>query len=81
LKAAGFPASEIFANPTKANVVVRYHGTGARRAVLLLAHIDVVEARVMMQKPALCGTRQASPATPDRWCPRGVRAAKIRSQN
>ena len=33
-KAAGFPASEIFVGgsiPTKANVVVRYRGTGARK--------------------------------------------------
>ena len=47
-KAAGFPASDIFvggAIPTKANVVVRYRGTGARKPILLLAHIDVVEAR------------------------------------
>jgi acetylornithine deacetylase/succinyl-diaminopimelate desuccinylase-like protein len=46
-RAAGFPASDIFvggAIPTKANVVVRYHGTGARKPILLLAHIDVVEA-------------------------------------
>ncbi len=48
LKAAGFPASDIFvggAIPRKANVVVRYHGTGARKPMLLLAHIDVVEAK------------------------------------
>ncbi len=47
-KAAGFPDSDIFAGgaiPTKANVVVRYHGSGARKPILLLAHIDVVEAR------------------------------------
>ena len=47
LKAAGFPAADIFvggANPRKANVVVRYHGTGGRKPILLLAHIDVVEA-------------------------------------
>ena len=47
LKAAGFPASDIFvggAIPKKANVVVRYHGSGARKPILLLAHIDVVEA-------------------------------------
>jgi acetylornithine deacetylase/succinyl-diaminopimelate desuccinylase-like protein len=46
-KAAGFPAADIFvggAIPTKANVVVRYHGTGVRKPLLLLAHIDVVEA-------------------------------------
>ena len=47
-KAAGFPAADIFvggAKPTKANVVVRYRGTGARKPILLLAHIDVVEAK------------------------------------
>src|SRR5258707_3759412 len=47
LKAAGFPTTDIFvggAIPKKANVVVRYHGTGARKPILLLAHIDVVEA-------------------------------------
>lgn len=47
LKAAGFPASDIFvggAIPKKANLVVRYHGSGARKPILLLAHIDVVEA-------------------------------------
>jgi acetylornithine deacetylase/succinyl-diaminopimelate desuccinylase-like protein len=48
LKAAGFPAADIFvggASPTKANLVVRYHGTGRRRPILLLAHTDVVEAK------------------------------------
>jgi acetylornithine deacetylase/succinyl-diaminopimelate desuccinylase-like protein len=48
LKAAGFPGSDIFvggAIPTKYNVVVRYHGTGAHKPILLLAHIDVVEAK------------------------------------
>ena len=48
LKAAGFPDADIFvggAIPTKANVVVRYRGTGRRRPILLLAHIDVVEAK------------------------------------
>ncbi len=47
-KAAGFPATDIYlggAIPRKANVVVRYHGTGARKPILLLAHIDVVEAK------------------------------------
>jgi acetylornithine deacetylase/succinyl-diaminopimelate desuccinylase-like protein len=41
LKAAGFPDSDIFvggAVPGKANMVVRYRGTGARRPILLLAH-------------------------------------------
>jgi acetylornithine deacetylase/succinyl-diaminopimelate desuccinylase-like protein len=48
LKAAGFPDSDIFvggAIPRKANLVVRYHGTGAQKPILLLAHIDVVEAK------------------------------------
>jgi acetylornithine deacetylase/succinyl-diaminopimelate desuccinylase-like protein len=48
LRAAGFPDSDIFlggASPKKSNLVVRYHGTGARKPVLLLAHIDVVEAK------------------------------------
>lgn len=48
LKAAGFPESDIFiggARPEKMNLVVRYHGTGARRPILLLAHTDVVEAK------------------------------------
>ena len=47
-KAAGFPASDIFvggANPKKANLVVRYHGAGVLKPILLLAHIDVVEAK------------------------------------
>ncbi len=48
LKAEGFPASDIFiggAIPTKMNLVVRYHGTGQQKPILLLAHTDVVEAK------------------------------------
>ncbi|HET7259394.1 MAG TPA: hypothetical protein VFI75_06715, partial [Candidatus Acidoferrum sp.] len=48
LKAAGFPDSDIFvggAIPKKANLVVRYRGSGAHKPILLLAHIDVVEAK------------------------------------
>src|SRR5213082_1683616 len=48
LKAAGFSESDIFlggANPRKANLVVRYRGTGKLKPILLLAHIDVVEAK------------------------------------
>jgi acetylornithine deacetylase/succinyl-diaminopimelate desuccinylase-like protein len=48
LKAAGFPGTDIFvggAHPRKANIVVRYHGAGERKPILLLAHIDVVEAK------------------------------------
>src|SRR5271170_8078595 len=48
LRAAGFPESDIFlggAIPRKFNLVVRYHGSGARKPILLLAHTDVVEAK------------------------------------
>jgi len=48
LRAAGFPDSDIFiggAIPTKSNLVVRLHGTGRLKPILLLAHTDVVEAR------------------------------------
>ena len=48
LRAAGFPESDMHldgAAPHKFNLVVRYHGTGARKPILLLAHIDVVEAK------------------------------------
>ena len=48
LKSAGFPEADIFvggAIPTKANLVVRYRGTGRSRPLLLLAHTDVVEAK------------------------------------
>jgi acetylornithine deacetylase/succinyl-diaminopimelate desuccinylase-like protein len=47
LRVAGFPDADIFVgggSPKKANLVVRYHGSGARRPILLLAHTDVVEA-------------------------------------
>jgi acetylornithine deacetylase/succinyl-diaminopimelate desuccinylase-like protein len=48
LKAAGFPDSDIQivgSDPRKGNLVARYHGTGKRKPLLLLAHLDVVEAR------------------------------------
>ena len=47
-RAAGFPESDIFLGgpvPGKWNLVVRYHGTGAHKPILLLAHTDVVEAK------------------------------------
>ena len=47
-RAAGFPESDIFLGgpvPGKWNLVVRYHGTGAHKPLLLLAHTDVVEAK------------------------------------
>ena len=48
LRSAGFADADIFvggAIPTKANLVVRYRGSGARKPILLLAHTDVVEAK------------------------------------
>ena len=45
LKAAGFPAADIrviSTGPRKGNLVARLRGTGARKPMLLLAHIDVV---------------------------------------
>ena len=48
LLAAGFPAADVQVlepQPRKGNLVARLHGTGARRPLLLLAHLDVVEAR------------------------------------
>ena len=48
LLAAGFPQTDIFlggAKPSKFNLVVRYHGSGARKPILLIAHTDVVEAK------------------------------------
>jgi acetylornithine deacetylase/succinyl-diaminopimelate desuccinylase-like protein len=48
LKAAGFPAADVQLlgpDPRKGNLVARLHGTGGRRPLLLLAHLDVVEAK------------------------------------
>ncbi len=47
LRDAGFPPDDIFVggpHPTKGNIVVRYRGSGEREPLLLLAHLDVVEA-------------------------------------
>ena len=44
---AGFPESDLFLGgpkPDKYNLVVRYHGSGARKPLMLLAHLDVVAA-------------------------------------
>src|SRR5258708_38478034 len=46
----GFPASDIqvlgpSSNDRKKNVVVRLHGSGKQKPVLLIGHLDVVEAR------------------------------------
>src|SRR5262245_40950821 len=48
LKAAGFPAADVqvlSSAPRKGNLVARYRGNGGGKPLLLLAHIDVVEAR------------------------------------
>jgi acetylornithine deacetylase/succinyl-diaminopimelate desuccinylase-like protein len=48
LRAAGFPAADVQVlapQPRKGNLVARLRGTGRRRPLLLLAHLDVVEAR------------------------------------
>ena len=48
LLAAGFPAVDVQVlapAPRKGNLVARFRGTGARKPLLLLAHLDVVEAR------------------------------------
>jgi acetylornithine deacetylase/succinyl-diaminopimelate desuccinylase-like protein len=48
LKAAGFPEEDVKVlgpHPRKGNLVARLRGTGARKPILLLAHLDVVEAK------------------------------------
>jgi acetylornithine deacetylase/succinyl-diaminopimelate desuccinylase-like protein len=46
--AAGFPAQDVQVlgpNDRKKNLVVRLHGTGKHKPILLIGHLDVVEAR------------------------------------
>jgi acetylornithine deacetylase/succinyl-diaminopimelate desuccinylase-like protein len=48
LKAAGFADADVQVlgpDPRKGNLVARFHGTGGRRPLLLLAHLDVVDAK------------------------------------
>jgi acetylornithine deacetylase/succinyl-diaminopimelate desuccinylase-like protein len=48
LLAGGFPAQDVQVIPTgprKGNLVARLRGSGAKRPLLLLAHLDVVEAK------------------------------------
>src|SRR5437763_4313172 len=48
LRAAGFPADDVRVftpAPRKGNMVARLHGTGGKKRILLLARIDVVEAK------------------------------------
>ncbi|MGY4421685.1 acetylornithine deacetylase/succinyl-diaminopimelate desuccinylase-like protein [Bradyrhizobium sp. JR6.1] len=47
LRAAGFPEGDVHVfspAPHKGNLVARLHGSGARKPILLVAHIDVVPA-------------------------------------
>src|SRR5437588_6676249 len=47
-RAAGFPEADIQVigpEPTNKNLVVRYRGSGAKPPIVLLAHLDVVEAK------------------------------------
>jgi acetylornithine deacetylase/succinyl-diaminopimelate desuccinylase-like protein len=48
LREAGFAPSDVQVlgpRPERANLVARLRGTGARKPILLIAHLDVVEAR------------------------------------
>lgn len=45
---AGFPEKDVQVlgpNDRKKNLVLRYHGTGKQKPILLIGHLDVVEAR------------------------------------
>jgi len=48
LLAAGFAQKDVIVagpNERKKNLVVRYHGTGQKKPILFIGHLDVVEAR------------------------------------
>src|SRR5437868_3805519 len=48
LKAAGIPATDIHVfkpAPKKGNVVARLRGTGKKKPMMVMAHIDVVDAK------------------------------------
>src|ERR1700682_598073 len=48
LREAGFPERDVIVagpNERKKNLVVRIHGTGQRKPILFIGHLDVVEAR------------------------------------
>ena len=48
LRDAGYPAADVQVmgpNPRKGNLVARLRGTGTRKPMLLICHLDVVEAR------------------------------------
>lgn len=48
LLAAGFPASDVTVagpNDRRGNMVVRFHGAGTAKPILIICHLDVVEAK------------------------------------
>jgi acetylornithine deacetylase/succinyl-diaminopimelate desuccinylase-like protein len=48
LRDAGYPDSDLYVggpNSRKGNLVARLHGSGARKPILMIGHLDVVEAR------------------------------------
>src|SRR5213596_2378569 len=50
LRAGGLPAQDVQVivppgGPKKGNLVARYRGTGAKKPIMLLGHLDVVEAK------------------------------------
>src|SRR5215467_993719 len=48
LRDAGFPENDVIVmgpNSRKGNMIARLHGTGAHKPVLLIGHLDVVEAK------------------------------------
>src|SRR6202035_4671159 len=48
LREAGFAEKDVIVagpNEKKKNVVVRFHGSGKRKPILFIGHLDVVEAR------------------------------------
>ncbi len=50
LRAAGLPAQDVQVivppdGPKKGNLIARYRGTGAKKPIMLLGHLDVVEAK------------------------------------
>src|SRR5580765_7583511 len=48
LLAGGFPEKDVIVagpNERKKNLVVRYHGSGQKKPILFIGHLDVVEAR------------------------------------
>jgi acetylornithine deacetylase/succinyl-diaminopimelate desuccinylase-like protein len=48
LRAAGFPSDDVHvlvSGPRRGNLVAHYHGSGRQRPLMLVAHLDVVEAK------------------------------------